>query len=177
MARVKKPAFVYKGVRPLADIIAEPLSAACRKRGFATLDLVAHWPDIVGPAFAETTAPDQLSWPRRPKGLVTEEEHEPAVLTVRCSGAAAMRLSLEAPLLIERINTFFGYRVVGRIRPLQLPPVRLGPKPRPKLAPISAEADARVRSLVEGIADEGLKAAVERLGRAVAGGKQAPPRR
>ena len=50
----------------LADIIASPLSAACRKRGFATLDLVAHWPDIVGPAYAETTAPDQLSWPRRP---------------------------------------------------------------------------------------------------------------
>ena len=177
MARVKKPAFVYKGVRPLADIIAEPLSAACRKRGFATLDLVAHWPDIVGPAYAETTAPDQLSWPRRPKGLIGEEEHEPAVLTVRCSGAAAMRLSLEAPLLIERINTFFGYRVVGRIRPLQLPPVRLGPKPRPKPAPLSAEADARVRQLAEGITDDGLKAAVERLGRAVAGGRPVAPRR
>ena len=93
MARLRKPAFVYKGVRPLADIIAAPLSAACRKRGFATLDLVAHWPDIVGPAYAETTAPDQLSWPRRPKGLIDEEEHEPAVLTVRCSGAAAMRLA------------------------------------------------------------------------------------
>lgn len=172
MARVKKPAFVYKGARPLADIIAEPLSAACRKRGFATLDLVAHWPDIVGPALAETTAPDQLAWPRRPKGLIEEETHEPAVLTVRCTGAAAMRLSLEAQLVIERINTFFGYRVVGRIRPLQLPPVRLGPKPRPKPMPLSAEAERRVCELSAGIADDGLKAAVERLGRAVSGDRR-----
>lgn len=169
MARLRKPAFVYKGVRPLADIIAAPLSAACRKRGFATLDLVAHWPDIVGPAYAETTAPDQLSWPRRPKGLIGEEEHEPAVLTVRCSGAAAMRLTLEAPQLIERINTFFGYRLVGRLRPLQLPPVKIGPRPRPRPAQLSPEAEARVQTLVAGIADDGLKAAVERLGRAIGG--------
>ncbi|WP_370674874.1 DUF721 domain-containing protein [Pleomorphomonas sp. PLEO] len=169
MARLRKPAFVYKGVRPLADIIAAPLSVACRKRGFATLDLVAHWPDIVGPAYAETTAPDQLSWPRRPKGLIGEEEHEPAVLTVRCSGAAAMRLTLEAPQLIERINTFFGYRVVGRLRPLQLPPVRIGPRPRPRPAQISPEAEARVQTLAAGINDDGLKAAVERLGRAISG--------
>ena len=169
MARLRKPAFVYKGVRPLADIIATPLSAACRKRGFATLDLVAHWPDIVGPAFAETTAPDQLSWPRRPKGLIDEEEHEPAVLTVRCSGAAAMRLTLEAPQLIERINTFFGYRLVGRLRPLQLPPVKIGPRPRPRPVQLSPEAEARVESLAAGILDDGLKAAVERLGRAISG--------
>ncbi len=169
MVRVRKPAFVYKGVRPLADIIAAPLSAACRKRGFATLDLVAHWPDIVGPAYAETTAPDQLSWPRRPKGLIDEEEHEPAVLTVRCSGAAAMRLTLEAPQLIERINTFFGYRLVGRLKPLQLPPVKIGPRPRPRPAKLSPEAEARVQTLASGISDDGLKAAVERLGRAVSG--------
>ncbi len=169
MARLRKPAFAYKGVRPLADIIAAPLNAACRKRGFATLDLVAHWPDIVGPAYAETTAPDQLSWPRRPKGLIDEEEHEPAVLTVRCSGAAAMRLSLEAPQLIERINTFFGYRLVGRLKPLQLPPVKIGPPPRPRPEKLSPEAEARVRTLASGISDDGLKAAVERLGRAVSG--------
>lgn len=169
MARLRKPAFVYKGVRPLADIIAAPLNAACRKRGFATLDLVAHWPDIVGPVYAETTAPDQLSWPRRPKGLIEEEEHEPAVLTVRCSGAAAMRLTLEAPQLIERINTFFGYRLVGRLKPLQLPPVKIGPRPRPKPGQLSPEAEARVQTLAAGIADDGLKAAVERLGRAVSG--------
>ncbi|MCM5558724.1 DUF721 domain-containing protein [Pleomorphomonas sp. JP5] len=173
MARLRKPAFVYKGVRPLADIIAAPLNAACRKRGFATLDLVAHWPDIVGPAYAETTAPDQLSWPRRPKGLIDEEDHEPAVLTVRCSGAAAMRLSLEAPQLIERINTFFGYRLVGRLKPLQLPPVKIGPPPRPKLAKLSPEAEARVRTLASGISDDGLKAAVERLGRAISGDSRA----
>ncbi|WP_237155081.1 DUF721 domain-containing protein [Oryzibacter oryziterrae] len=164
-----KPQFVFKGPRPLADIIAGPLSAACRRRGFATLDLIAHWPDIVGPTYGESTAPDKLSWPRRPAGLITEEEHQPADLTVRCSGAAALRFSHETPQIIERINTFFGYRLVGRIKLLQVPPTRLDRRPRPTLGPVTREAEARISAAAAGIEDEGLRAAVERLGRAVAG--------
>ena len=80
-----------------------------------------------------------------------------------------MRLTLEAPQLIERFNTFFGYRLVGRLKPLQLPPVKIGPRPRPRPGQLSPEAEARVRTLAAGIVDDGLKAAVERLGRAVSG--------
>jgi hypothetical protein len=165
----EKEAYRPRGPRPLADIVGRALAPACRKRGFATVDLIAHWPDIVGPAYAETTAPDRLSWPRRPPGLITEEEHEPATLTVRCSGAASLRLTHELPQVIERINMFFGYRCVGRIRLMQLPVVRLETRPRPRLGPVSPEAEAKVRAAAQGIADEPLRAAVERLGRAVAG--------
>jgi hypothetical protein len=80
-----------------------------------------------------------------------------------------MRLTLEAPQLIERINTFFGYRLVGRLKPLQLPPVRIGPRPRPRPVQLTPEAERRVQTLASGIADDGLKAAVERLGRAISG--------
>lgn len=157
-----------RGPRPLADVIGGALTAACRRRGFSTVDLVAHWPDIVGPAYGETTAPERLAWPRRPAG-VADDDHEPATLTVRCPGAVALRLTHEIPQVIERINMFFGYRCVGRIKLLQLPVHRLERPARPKLRPLTAADEAEVAAAAAGIADEGLRGAVERLGRAVAG--------
>lgn len=163
--------FIRRGARPLADVIARALTPACRKRGFATVDLVAHWPDIVGPAYAETTAPDRLAWTRRPPGLIEEETHEPAVLTVRCTSAAVLRFGHEVPQVIERINMFFGYRCVGRIKIVQLPVARVERRVRPVQKPVSAAAEAAVKAEAAGIADEGLRAAVERLGRAVMAGR------
>ncbi|WP_075215775.1 DUF721 domain-containing protein [Mongoliimonas terrestris] len=169
-----KPAFAYKGARPLADIVGGALSAACRKRGFATVDLIQHWPDIVGPAYATSTSPDRLSWTRKPKGLITEDEHEPALLTVRCTGAASLRFTHELPQVIERINMFFGYRCVGRIRLVQLPVARIERPVRPAPGPVSPEAAETVRQAAAGIEDDGLRAALERLGRAVAGRASRP---
>ncbi|HUG60407.1 MAG TPA: DciA family protein [Methylomirabilota bacterium] len=163
----------YRGVRPLADIIGGALAPACRKRGFATVDLIAHWPDIVGPVYAETTAPERLSWQRKPIG-VGDDEHEPALLTLRCSGGVALRLTHELPQVIERINMFFGYRCVGRIKVVQLPIPRPERKVRPRLAAISAEQEQAVRTAASGIGEDGLRQAVERLGRAVVAGSSRP---
>jgi hypothetical protein len=88
---------------------------------------------------------------------------------MRCAGGVALRLTHELPQVIERINTFFGYRCVGRIKLVQLPVPRPEKKVRPKLAPITPEVEAEVRAAASGIEDEGLRAAVERLGRAIAG--------
>jgi hypothetical protein len=154
-----------RGPRPLADVIGRALEPACRRRGFATVDLVAHWPDIVGAAYAESTAPERLSWPRRPPGL--DDDGEPALLTVRCSGGTALRLTHELPMVIERINMFFGWRCVGRIRIVQLPVPRPERRRRPKPpSPTPDEAQAAAAAAA-GIADSGLRDAVERLGRAV----------
>ncbi|WP_181699258.1 DUF721 domain-containing protein [Chthonobacter albigriseus] len=169
----KPKAFAFRGARPLADIVGSALAPACRKRGFATVDLIAHWPDIVGPAYAETTQPDKLSWTKKPKGLIDADEHEPATLTVRCTGAAALRLTHELPLVVERINMFFGFRCVGRIRLVQLPVVRVERPRRPKPGPVSQEARKAVMAAAEGFQDDGLRSAIERLGLAVAAGKPA----
>jgi hypothetical protein len=174
MAKDLIPARAFKGARPLADIVGRALTPACRKRGFATVDLVSHWADIVGAPYAESTQPEKLSWSRRPPGLITEEEHEPAVLTLRCTGAVSLRLTHELPQVIERINMFFGYRCVGRIKLVQLPLARLERRSRPRLGPVSPADEAKVRAAAAGIADDGLRAALERLGRAVAASSSPP---
>ncbi len=158
-----------KGAVPLAEMLAEVMAPACRKRGFTTVDLVAHWPDIVGRTYGATTQPEKLAWPRTHKG-VEPDMAAGATLTLRCVGAAALRLQHDLPQVIERINMFFGWRAVERVRIVQMPLVRRERKARPRPGPVSAEAEARVEAACSGIADDGLREALARLGRAVAGG-------
>ena len=87
------------------------------KRGGAILvRLKAEWAAIIGAEWAALTWP-YLARPRRR-------------LKLRAAPAAALELQHRAPLLIERINLFFGRPVVSRLSLVQGPlPPRLGVAP------------------------------------------------
>ena len=51
----------------LADLVGKAMTPACRKRGFASVDIVAAWADIVGEKYGTRVQPDKLVWPRRPE--------------------------------------------------------------------------------------------------------------
>ncbi|MDR3494110.1 MAG: DciA family protein [Ancalomicrobiaceae bacterium] len=164
-----------RGAQPLADLTGPILSPAAKKRGFASVDLFSYWPDIVGPAYAEFTQPERLSWPRRLEDG-GESGFEPALLIVRCEGPRAILLQHEEPAIVERINAIFGYRAVAKIRIVQKPVERLARPAIRAIAPLPAEEEARLAEEVAGIADDGLKAALLRLGRAVRAKKLTKPR-
>ena len=150
----------------VGDLVDDLLSPAARKRGFASIDLIKHWAEIVGPAYADVTQPERLSWPRRLEDG-GEDGFEPAMLTVRCEGPRALLLQHEVPVLIERINAAFGYAAVGRIRIVQRPIARPEVLRGARLRALSPAEEKRLKGNVEGIEDEGLRAALERLGRGV----------
>lgn len=167
-----RPRAPRRGAQPLADLTGALLSPAAKKRGFASVDLFAYWPDIVGPAYAEFTQPERLSWPRRLEDG-GEAGFEPALLIVRCEGPRAILLQHEEPTIIERINAIFGYRAVAKLRIVQKPLEHLA---RPVVRQVEAlppDEEARLAADVAGIEDEGLKQALIRLGRAIRGRK--PP--
>ena len=62
---MNKPARTYP--RPLADLINRCLGEAFAKQGFASADIVTHWPEIVGPEVAAHAEPVKLQWPRGAK--------------------------------------------------------------------------------------------------------------
>jgi Dna[CI] antecedent, DciA len=91
------------------------------------------------------------------------------VLKLRAASTAALELQHRAPLLIERVNVFFGRLVITRLVLVQ------GPLPldsqSPSGAGLRSPADCgmdRVHSQLSGIADPQLREALARLGRAVA---------
>lgn len=155
-----------RGPAPVADLVVDVLRPAAKKRGFAGTDLFTHWGEIVGAAYRDVTQPERLSWPRRLEDG-GEEGFEPAVLTVRCEGARALLFQHDAPRLLERINAHFGFPAVARLKIVQKPIARPAVARPPRLRKLSAVEEAKVGALTAGIEDEGLRAALTRLGRAV----------
>ena len=145
-----------QGFRAVGGAVSKLAAPIISKRGGGVLvRLKAHWATIIGNDWAS------LSWP---SALGRD-----GVLKLRTAPAAALELQHRAPLLIERINLFFGRPVVNRLilvqgpLPADSPPT--GPGPRP-LAPNEVEKlDAQLAE----IADPELRAALARLGKVLTG--------
>jgi hypothetical protein len=136
-----------------------------RARGFATTALLSEWPAIVGAELAEFTMPDRLVWPRR-----REDAEEPspkkswrpegAVLVLRVEGPRAIEVQHRSGPILERVNTYFGYRAVAEMRILQAPVDRKAPRAFSPAAP----PDAGTLPPCASIEDEPLRKALSRLG-------------
>ncbi len=141
------------------------MDPVARRRGFATAELIAAWPELVGERYAGTTVPDALKFPRQSGG--GDEDWQPGTLTIRCEGAVALYLQHEIPQIIERINGFFGHQVVGAVRIVQRPVMsatgRHGQTPRP----LDAEDKQAIDRSTANITDDGLRGALRKLGRGV----------
>ncbi len=113
-------------VRPLSRLLPPLTRAAYKRRSPAAASLMADWANIVGPRLAAETAPRRLSGTQ---------------LTIACSGPMAMELAHLGPVLIERINTASGRRIVERLRFVQdfsaTPPAPSAP--RETVAPVPIE--------------------------------------
>ncbi len=161
--------------RPLADLIETTIAESCRQRGLASVEIVTRWADIVGEALAARAVPIRLAWPSRP------ESQDPGVLHVRVEGGFAIELQHDAPVVIERVNRYFGWRCIGRLA------LRQGPVPRPPVRRVFVEPDAAARGEIEqrmarqagAFEDPALAAALARLGALVARDARRPlrPRR
>jgi len=101
------------GMRALGAAVARITAPAFRRRGFAEAGILTDWPHIVGSHLASQTEPEKLSFARGTRVDGT--------LQIRVSGAWATELQHLAPQVIERVNSYFGYRAVDRLAILQAP--------------------------------------------------------
>jgi hypothetical protein len=157
---VNKP----RSARPLADLVGPALTAAFKRHGFASTEIVTRWEDIVGIEIAAHSEPIKITWPRKGE-LNDAEEPEPATLVLRCQGPAAIEIQHLAGVIVERVNRFLGWRAIDRVALRQAPLARRA-RPRPPPAIDAAEA-RRIAERMTDIADDDLRAALGRLGAAV----------
>src|ERR1700756_2697816 len=108
--------------RPLADLVRRTLADTFARQGFASTELVTHWDDIVSAEIAAHCEPIRLQWPRG--GHV--DAPEPATLVLRVEGPIAIEIQHLAPVILERVNRFFGWRAGGGLLLRQAPPVPRG---------------------------------------------------
>lgn len=155
------------GFRPLAEPAGDILDPVLRKRAGVMVDLLQSWEEIARPELAGMSRPLRIVWPRR---ATEDDPFMPGALVVACEGFAAMRIQHEADELRDRVNAFCGFAAVGRIRIEQKPVAE--PRPRRRKEPVIGPADEqRLRAIVHDIEDEGLREALQRLGRSVVASK------
>jgi hypothetical protein len=155
--------------KPLADLIDTCLGPALAAQGFATSDIIVAWPDIVGDRLASYTQPLRIEWPR---GAARDRDvrPEPATLVIRVESAFALDMQHLAPVVLERVNAYYGWRCVGRLVLKQGPVKRPAPSPTPE--PALTEQDRhRVTEAVCNVSEDALRGALERLGQAVVGAR------
>lgn len=139
-------------------------------RGAGALE--PRWREIVG---------DQLARVTRPQKLIKGRGGSGGVLELRVAGPAALLVQHQSAEILSRVNLFLGAGSVDKLRIAQgpvKPSAETASKPRrpSKPPPLPAETEAELARAVEP-APEGLKAALQKLGRAVLGESRDHPRR
>jgi hypothetical protein len=126
-----------------------------RHGGGVLARLKSKWAAIVGAELAVACWPESLA-----RG---------GVLKLRVAPAKALEIQHRAPLVVERINLFFGREAVTRLTLVQGPLPLSDAAARESARPLATgEIAALDRQLAE-IDDPELRQALDRLGRAVVG--------
>ena len=150
--------------RAVSDLVPDIGRAAFRRFGFVQSSIVSRWREIVGDRYAAVSSPESI---RFPAGKRSE-----GVLNLIVEGAHAPMMQHVAPVIVERVNRFFGYPAVARVAfrqgLVQIARAKTRAAP-PSLRPIPVELGESLRS----VADPELRACLESLARGVAANEAA----
>jgi hypothetical protein len=129
--------------RAVADLVPQIGRAAFRRFGFVQSSVVSRWDEIVGARYAAVSAPELIRFPLGKKADGT--------LELLVEGAHAPMMQHVFPEIIERVNRFFGYNAIARIKMRQgtvsAPIQRKRPEPAPMLKPVSMELGESLRNI------------------------------
>src|SRR5215208_8168483 len=149
--------------RSAGDLVGHVGGQSFRRFGFVQSSIVSRWSEIVGERYARVSSPESIRFPTGRKGC--------GALTLLVEGAHAPLLQHLAPIIIERVNRFFGYEAVNRVIFKQGRPVASPPRPpRPDLRPVPKELGEGLRE----IADPELRACLESLASRIAASSGPP---
>jgi len=149
--------------RSAGDLVGAIGDPSFRRFGFVQGAIVSRWAEIVGERYAKASAPESIRFPMGKKSG--------GVLTLLVDGAHAPLIQHLSPIIVERVNRFFGYAAIDRIVFKQgKRPVAAPKRSRPQLRPVPKELGEGLRE----IADPELRACLESLAARIAASSGAP---
>ena len=153
-----------RGAKPLGEFIAQAIEKVAKRQGFGQAGLLLYWDEIVGERLAGMAQPLKLVWPPRRWSAEGEQMAAPASLILQVESAFALEVQHLAPLIIERVNTHFGWACVGRILLKQGPLATRAPARQTSISKPGLAAEVAARDLVGALPNERLRLALMRLG-------------
>lgn len=160
MARSSNTARPYRPKRmgtSVAVALGPVLNKPAAKHGFRDARLLAEWSVIVGEQLASRTRPDRL-------------DRRGSAGTLRLIVAPGWQTEVQhsEPLILQKINQFFGHQMVHRLVLRQGPVMQRAMKPRPApAADLSPDREQALLNACADVEDQELAVILERLGRSV----------
>lgn len=99
---------VYSGPRPLTHMIRTVMKPVFRHRSFTEASIILDWHKIMSNDLAQCCYPERLIFPRGKK--------EGGILIIAVDAGSSLMIQHSESLLINWINSYFGYKAVNRIK-------------------------------------------------------------
>ena len=149
--------------RAAGDLVGGIGGQSFRRFGFVQSSIVSRWSEIVGERYARVSSPESIRFPAGKRAA--------GVLTLLVDGAHAPLIQHLTPMIIDRVNRFFGYAAINRIvfRQGKAPAPAERPQ-RPELRPVPKELGEGLRE----IADPELRQCLESLAAQIAASSGPP---
>lgn len=146
--------------RQIADLMPAIGRTAFRRFGFVQSSVVTRWPEIVGERHARHCTPESIRFP--------PGEKSEGILQLVVSHAHAPIIQHVIPEIMDRVNRFFGYNAVAKVKirqgVVQAPKAKDAPRTAPpSLKPIPMELGESLRD----IGDPELRTVLESLARSL----------
>jgi hypothetical protein len=143
--------------RSAGELVGAVGDPSFRRFGFVQGSIVSRWAEIVGERYAKVSSPESIRFPAGRKAG--------GVLTLLVDGAHAPLIQHLTPMIVDKVNRFFGYAAINRIVFRQgKPPARAARPERPQLRAVPKELGEGLRE----IADPELRACLESLAAQIA---------
>lgn len=150
-----------RDLQPAARMIMNLAKGILGKRGFVEVDMISGWDKIVGEELARYSFPQQVSFPRNERSGAT-------LLIAVSSGAFALEIQHRETFIISKINTYFGYNAVARLKIIQSSDLVLSDAEEDSSAQdqktlVTAEEENYIKALSKEISNPALQEEFERL--------------
>ncbi len=146
-------------LRPVGQLVPQLTKKIFSKRGLNNAAIITDWQKIIGTDLARHSQPDRLIFP---KG-----ERNGAILHIKVEGALATQMQHMEVMVIDRVNSYFGYKAVAEIRLSQTSLPREKVKIKKILPPITKDDANSLDKKLDNIEDPAMKEILKKLGTAI----------
>ena len=149
----------FEGLAPLTREVRNITKPILGQRGFAEVDILGSWPEIIGEDLACGVSPEKL--------VFDKDKRTGGTLYVKSAGGAfAMLFEFQKQQVIERINGFFGYPAVVNIK-IKQGSLKLNRKKMEQPAELTEDQEKRLQEKISRIQDLDLRESAYRVGKEI----------
>ena len=104
---INQRTFYIQGLRPFKNTLPKNIKKILNKRGYAYTEILNKWSYLVG---------NEISKISYPKTLKIDRKNTTGTLVIDIQRGSEIDVEFSKNIIIEKINGFFGYRIINNIR-------------------------------------------------------------